>query len=332
MAEPVKHIKVTEIPETWQSNSLYYIKTDTGVIMYVTSSDGTPSRLEIEPTELADSILPLTNEEIMVKQGDVWKKTPLNSITKTIVGLGNVNNTSDANKPVSTATQNALNQRLFLPEYLIVENIDLNSIIEQGQYKFDQGANILINGLPAFENMQSCKLIVEHYSDLTGDEWTHVRQTLWTPDATYIRLYEQDGNSWGSFRNVTPVIVDNLTSTLTDRTLSAKQGKVLKDLVDTKEPANANLQQHIISTSNPHGVTKAQVGLSNVENTSDANKPVSSATQTALNLKLNTSLKGAVNGLAELGADGKVPSAQLPELGGGGLSVNQVLRINEIIN
>lgn len=35
--------------------------------------------------------------------------------------------------------------------------------------------------------------------------------------------------------------------------------------------------------------TKAQVGLSNVDNTSDANKPVSTATQTALNLKYDAS-------------------------------------------
>ena len=35
-------------------------------------------------------------------------------------------------------------------------------------------------------------------------------------------------------------------------------------------------------------VTKADVGLGNVENTSDADKPVSTATQTALNLKANT--------------------------------------------
>lgn len=33
------------------------------------------------------------------------------------------------------------------------------------------------------------------------------------------------------------------------------------------------------------GLTKTQVGLANADNTSDANKPVSSATQTALNLK-----------------------------------------------
>jgi hypothetical protein len=53
------------------------------------------------------------------------------------------------------------------------------------------------------------------------------------------------------------------------------------------EAKNANIQSHISSTSNPHSVTKSQVGLANVDNTSDANKPVSTATQTALNLKAN---------------------------------------------
>lgn len=51
------------------------------------------------------------------------------------------------------------------------------------------------------------------------------------------------------------------------------------------EPANANVQSHIANTSNPHSVTKAQVGLSNVDNTSDVGKPVSTATQTALDGK-----------------------------------------------
>jgi hypothetical protein len=42
-------------------------------------------------------------------------------------------------------------------------------------------------------------------------------------------------------------------------------------------------------TGTVSGVTKAHVGLGNVDNTSDANKPVSTATQTALDLKANTS-------------------------------------------
>lgn len=47
----------------------------------------------------------------------------------------------------------------------------------------------------------------------------------------------------------------------------------------------ANLNSHTGNTSNPHSVTKSQVGLANVDNTSDASKPISTATQTALNGK-----------------------------------------------
>ena len=35
----------------------------------------------------------------------------VNGITKSMVGLGNVDNTSDANKPISSATQNALDTK-----------------------------------------------------------------------------------------------------------------------------------------------------------------------------------------------------------------------------
>lgn len=42
------------------------------------------------------------------------------------------------------------------------------------------------------------------------------------------------------------------------------------------------VNQHIANKSNPHGVTKAQVGLGNVNNTSDADKPVSTAQATAI--------------------------------------------------
>lgn len=44
----------------------------------------------------------------------------------------------------------------------------------------------------------------------------------------------------------------------------------------------SDLTTHTGSTSNPHAVTAAQVGLGNVDNTSDVNKPISTATQTAL--------------------------------------------------
>jgi hypothetical protein len=55
---------------------------------------------------------------------------------------------------------------------------------------------------------------------------------------------------------------------------------------------HAQIDTHIGSSSNPHSVTKTQVGLSNVDNTSDLNKPISTATQTALNAKQDTLISG----------------------------------------
>ena len=66
----------------------------------------------------------------------------------------------------------------------------------------------------------------------------------------------------------------------------------LKDQAGITSDINAvqtNLETHINNKSNPHEVTKDQVGLSEVDNTSDANKPISTATQNALNSKFNAS-------------------------------------------
>ncbi len=63
-------------------------------------------------------------------------------------------------------------------------------------------------------------------------------------------------------------------------------------LIDTAEAIRVSMAGKLNSNGNGAaltGITKTQVGLSNVDNTSDANKEVSTATQTALNLKANTS-------------------------------------------
>ena len=57
-----------------------------------------------------------------------------------------------------------------------------------------------------------------------------------------------------------------------------------------------NLTTHINDKDNPHEVTKAQIGLSNVDNTSDANKPVSTAQQAAIDSAKSTIDDYTVNG------------------------------------
>ena len=74
-------------------------------------------------------------------------------------------------------------------------------------------------------------------------------------------------NEIGNLQNLSTTNKSNLVSAINEN----------KDSIDT----------HIADTSNPHSVTKDQVGLANVDNTSDLDKPISTATQNALNLKLD---------------------------------------------
>lgn len=79
----------------------------------------------------------------------------------------------------------------------------------------------------------------------------------------------------------------NITKEVNDRKGEITRiEKLISDEATTRAQAdttvNAKVDSHIGNKSNPHGVTKAQVGLGNVNNTSDADKPVSTAQATAI--------------------------------------------------
>lgn len=58
------------------------------------------------------------------------------------------------------------------------------------------------------------------------------------------------------------------------------------DLLDTQlKSVESTLSSHTSNKSNPHKVSKSQVGLGNVDNTADLNKPISTATQAELDKK-----------------------------------------------
>lgn len=87
------------------------------------------------------------------------------------------------------------------------------------------------------------------------------------------------------------VVVLNSSDVNADPTGSASQAlQDAKDYTDSEVGVVAtDLSDHEADKSNPHEVTKVQVGLSDVDNTSDANKPISTATQAALDGKAETS-------------------------------------------
>lgn len=88
-------------------------------------------------------------------------------------------------------------------------------------------------------------------------------------------------------RGADTTLQSNITKEVNDRKGEVTRiEELISDEAATRAQAdtnvNAKVDSHIGSKSNPHAVTKAQVGLGNVNNTSDADKPVSTAQATAI--------------------------------------------------
>lgn len=186
-------VPASQLPSTvMEFRGIHDVSTNSPALSDGTGDPGDVYLVSVGGTrDYGSGAITLSAGDWLVYSGSVWQKS-INSnavvsvngmqgvitINKTHVGLGNVDNTSDANKPVSTAQQTAL---------------DL---------KADQG-------------------------DLDA----------------YIASNDAE--------------------------------------VATKADASA-LSAHASDSNNPHGVTKSQVGLGNVNNTADSDKPVSTAQADAI--------------------------------------------------
>jgi hypothetical protein len=89
-------------------------------------------------------------------------------------------------------------------------------------------------------------------------------------------------------------------------TFNGTTGKLIQDssipivsvvtTTDTQTLTNKTLTSPVVNT--PTGIVKSDVGLGNVDNTSDASKPVSTATQTALDAKVDGTIAVTVSSTA----------------------------------
>ena len=78
-----------------------------------------------------------------------------------------------------------------------------------------------------------------------------------------------------------------------DKPVSTAQATAIADAKAAGTTAQTNLTAHISNKNNPHGVTKTQVGLGNVDNTADKDKPVSTAQKQAID---NATVSGTATG------------------------------------
>ncbi|MBS7527841.1 hypothetical protein KHM83_14245 [Fusibacter paucivorans] len=177
------------------------------------------------------------------------------TVTKAQVGLGSVNNTADADKPVSTAMQTALNTKA-----------PISHVGATGAAHGTVNGNV--NGFMSVADKFKLDVIedsanhyvhpVSHPASIISDFAASVRSAVLTGLST----------------------ASSAVITTADTVLTAL-GKLQAQISANKTEAST----HANSTTNPHNVTKAQVGLGSVNNTADADKPVSTAMQTALNAK-----------------------------------------------
>lgn len=107
--------------------------------------------------------------------------------------------------------------------------------------------------------------------------------TIWAFDTVWSDTFDPIPSDMGGKTQTTP-LMDGEASVGTENYYAAGDHRHPTDI--TRASAE-DLTAHINDKTNPHSVTKEQVGLGNVDNTSDVNKPVSTATQNALDLKQN---------------------------------------------
>lgn len=197
------------------------------------------------------------------------------SVTKAQVGLGNADNTADADKPVSTAAATALATKAPL--------ISPNLTGTPTAPTATAGTNTTQLATTAFVK----KAVDDLVAAAPG--------VLDTLDELSAALADD------------PNFATTMTNALAGKEASGTAAAAIAAHVAASDPhtqyltesdaaatyaTTAALSAHAGSTSNPHSVTKAQVGLGNVDNTSDANKPVSTATATAIAAKQDALISG----------------------------------------
>ena len=192
-------------------------------------------------------------EEIKVNGHPITSSVNLNS---TDIGLGNVDNTRDLDKPISTRVSAALNEKVDKSIRVNNKSLAQDVVIEKSDIGLGRVDNTGDMEKPVSNAVQQA--LDDKVSKVPGKDLVEDADI-----AKLKRLYTKEE-------------FDELVKTVL---------QTLKTVGET----------HTARKDNPHNVTKDQVGLGSVDDTSDLDKPISRAVQEALNQKIGYDMFKQVN-------------------------------------
>ena len=218
---------------------------------------------------------------------DLAAKAPLASptftgtvsgVTKAMVGLGSVDNTADSAKPVSTAQQAALDLKLNAADASVTNT------------------RTPTDGTVTTAKFAAAALVTAAETIAANDNDTSV------PTSAAVKALV-DTVSGGS--GVPGLTASAAELNILDGALISTAELNFVDGVTSAIQTQLDLKAPLASptfTGTVSGVTKSHVGLSNVDNTADSAKPVSTAQQAALDLKAplaSPTFTGTVSGVTK---------------------------------
>jgi hypothetical protein len=241
------------------------------------------------------------------------------SVDKTDVGLGNCDNTTDANKPISSATQTALDgKQATLVSGTNIKTINSTSILGSGNISISSAVawggitgtlssqtdlqtaldlkvdeNSAITGATKTKITYDAKGLVTAGADATTADIADSTNKRYVTDAQLTIVGNTSGTNTGD--NATNSQYSGLAASKQDTLVSATNIKTINSTT-LLGSGNIAVEPTIAATTSADyyrgdktfaTLNKTAVALGNVDNTSDANKPVSTAQQTALDLKTN---------------------------------------------
>lgn len=184
-------------------------------------------------------------EEIKVNGHPITSSVNLNS---TDIGLGNVDNTRDLDKPISTRVSAALNEKVDKSIRVNNKSLAQDVVIEKSDIGLGR---------------------VDNTGDMEKPVSNAVQQAL---DDKVSKVPGKD------------LVEDADIAKLKQLRTREELDELVKTVLQTLKTVG---ETHTGRKDNPHNVTKDQVGLGSVDDTSDLDKPISRAVQEALNQKVD---------------------------------------------